>query len=79
MPTIFTIFNMRFAFYSDDHDPVHVHIMRGGCEAKFNVQPVEMVYNHGFKRHDISLIKSLVEENADVIIERWQEFFKKNS
>ena len=49
--------------------------MRGGCEAKFNVQPLEMVYNHGFKQHEITLIRSLVEENADVIAERWQEFF----
>ena len=34
-----------------------------------------MVYNHGFKQHEITLIRSLVEENADVIAERWQEFF----
>lgn len=36
---------------------------------------LEMVYNHGFKQHEITLIRSLVEENADVIAERWQEFF----
>ena len=48
MPTVFTIFGLRFLFYSDDHKPIHVHIERGGCEAKFNVQPIEMVYNHGF-------------------------------
>ena len=76
MPTIFKIFNFRFMFYSDDHEPVHVHIKRAGNEAKFNVQPVELIYNYGFKQHEISLIRSLVEENVDVITERWHEFFK---
>lgn len=36
-----------------------------------------MVYNHGFKKHELSLIESLVEENVDVIVDRWHEFFKK--
>ena len=77
MPTIFILFGLRFMFYSDDHEPVHVHITNGGREAKYNVQPVKMVYNHGFKKHELSLIESLVEENVDVIVDRWQDFFKK--
>ena len=68
---------MRFMFYSDDHEPVHVHVTNSGREAKYNVQPVRMVYNHGFKKHELSLIESLVEENVDVIVDRWHEFFKK--
>lgn len=76
MPTIFTIFGLRFMFYSDDHEPIHVHVTNGGREAKYNVRPVKMVYNHGFKKHELSLIESLVEENIEVIIERWNEFFK---
>lgn len=69
-------FGLRFMFYSDDHEPVHVHIKGGGREAKYNVQPVEMVYNHGFKKHELSLIEAVIEENVEVITERWQEFFK---
>ena len=76
MPTIFTLFGLRFMFYSDDHEPVHVHICNSGREAKYNVQPMMMVYNHGFKKHELSLIESILEENTDVILDRWQEFFK---
>ena len=65
-------------FYSDDHEPIHVHIKRAGCEAKFNVNPIELVSNHGFKPHEISLIKSILEENTDVVTERWKEYFKVN-
>ena len=36
MPTIFTLFGLRFMFYSDDHEPVHVHICNAGREAKYN-------------------------------------------
>lgn len=64
-------------FYSDVHEPVHVHVTNGEREAKYNVQPVQMVYNHGFKKHELSLIESIVEENVDVIVDRWHEFFKK--
>ena len=42
-------------FYSNDHQPVHVHVIKDGCEAKYNVNPIEQVYNHGFKKHDIAL------------------------
>ena len=66
-------------FYSDDHEPVHVHITNGGREAKYNVLPVRMVYNYGFKKHELSLIESLVEENVDVIVDRWHEFFKNDA
>ena len=40
------------------------------------MQPVEMVYNYGFKKHELSLIEAVIEENVEVITERWNEFFK---
>lgn len=64
-------------FYSDDHEPMHVHVIKDGCDAKYNIDPVELVYNHGFKKHEISMIESVIEQNKDIIAERWNEFFKK--
>ena len=77
MPTLFIIFGFRFMFYSNDHTPIHIHVIKDGCEAKYNVLPVELVFNHGFKRQDLSLIESIVLENKEVIIERWHSYFKK--
>lgn len=37
---------------------------------------IEQVFNHGFKKHEISMIESVIEENVDVIKNRWQEYFK---
>lgn len=64
-------------FYSNDHTPIHIHVIKDGCEAKYNVEPVELVFNHGFKRHDLSLIESIVLENKEIIIERWRSYFNK--
>ena len=78
MPTLFYIFGYRFYFWSNDHDPIHVHISKGDAEAKFNVVNVELIENYGFKKNELRLIESLIEENKEVIIARWQEYFKKD-
>lgn len=75
MPTIFIFFGFRFMFYANDHEPVHVHIIKDGCEAKYHVSPLMQIYNRGFKKHDIVLIESIIEENTDVILDNWHLFF----
>ena len=75
MPTIFIFFGFRFMFYSNDHEPIYVHVIKDGNEAKYNVSPLIQIYNHGFKKHDIALIESIISENEAVIIDRWKEYF----
>jgi len=77
MPTVFILFGYVFKFYSDDHTPVHIHVIKDGKEAKYNVVPeLEQVFNHGFKKNEISIIEGVIEENIEVIKERWKEYFK---
>lgn len=66
-------------FYSNDHAPIHVHILKDGHEAKYNVDPVEQVFNHGFKKHYILLIESVLEEDRDIVIDRWKNYFKEEN
>ncbi|MBR4836986.1 MAG: DUF4160 domain-containing protein [Bacteroidales bacterium] len=49
MPTVFYIKGYRFMFYSDDHEPIHVHVEKDNCIAKYNVEPLEQVNCKGFK------------------------------
>lgn len=77
MPTLFILFGYRFFFWSNEHDPVHVHISKGDSEAKYNVITLELVENHGFKRNELRMIESIIEENKEIIIGRWNEYFKK--
>lgn len=76
MPTLFILFGYRFFFWSNDHEPVHIHVSKGDSEAKFNVMPLELIENFGFKRNELRMIESLIEENESIIIERWNEYFK---
>jgi hypothetical protein len=63
-------------FYANDHEPIHVHVVKDDAEAKFSVLPeIAMIYNHGLKASDLKKAKDLITENAEIIIERWNEFF----
>jgi len=76
MPTIFIISGLRFMFFANDHEPIHIHAVKGDQEAKFSVLPeVKMIYNHGFKPSELKKAKNLIIENAEIITERWNEFF----
>jgi hypothetical protein len=77
MPQLFTLFGLRFMFYSNDHEPIHVHVVKGGAEARFQVQPeVTLLDNRGLKPAELKLAESIVEENKEIIAARWNEYFK---
>lgn len=76
MPTLFILFGLRFFFYSNDHEPIHVHVRSADGEAKFKIEPLELVENKGLKTREINLAESLIDENIEVIKERWNEYFK---
>ena len=71
-------FGFRFMFYSNDHEPIHVHVVKAGTEARFQVEPeVTLLDNKGLNPAEIKLAESLVEENKEMIVARWNEYFKK--
>ena len=74
MPTVFDIFGLRFFFYSDEHEPIHVHVENGDGRAKFALEPtVELVKNEGMKPKDLKKAKSLCKTFKEEIIEKWHE------
>lgn len=79
MPTLFILLGFRFFFWSNDHDPIHVHISKGDSEAKYNVDDVSLIENHGFKKNELRMIESIIEENREIIKERWNEYFNKGA
>lgn len=75
MPTIFILFGFRFMFYSNDHEPIHVHVVKGNAKAKFTIFPVKLVENNGLKASELKLVESVIEENQEIIAEHWNKFF----
>jgi hypothetical protein len=77
MPTVFELFGYRFFFYSNENnEPMHIHVDKGGAKAKYWISGIAEVYSYGFKARERRDIKKLVIENADKIIEHWNNFFK---
>jgi hypothetical protein len=77
MPELFRLFGIRFFFFSNEHLPVHVHIKNADGEAKFQIRPVQLVENRGMKSKDIHLAESIIEENEELIEQKWKEYFNR--
>jgi hypothetical protein len=76
MPELFRFFGMRFFFFSNEHLPIHIHVKNADGTAKFEVAPLRLIENNGIKNKDIYLAESIIEENTEVIVNRWKEYFE---
>jgi len=80
MPTVFNFFGIRFVFFSNDHEPIHIHAIKGKGRIKeyavFQVVPkVMLLENNGLKTHELKMVEMVIEENKDIIKENWERFF----
>ena len=75
MPTVFILFGFVFKFYSNEHNPIHIHVLRGGAKAKYSIFPISLVENQGFKPSELKMIESIIEENVETISEHWNTYF----
>lgn len=71
---------MRFFFYSREHEPIHVHVKNPDGKAKFDIteEGIVLVKNEGIKTKDIKAAEMVLEENKELAIEKWNEYFGKN-
>lgn len=43
--------------------------------SKFDLDPVELVSNKGFKASELREIRMLIQQNINPLVERWDEHF----
>ena len=77
MPEVFRFFGFSFFFYSKEHEPIHIHVEGNAGMAKFDWDGEQfvLVEKHNIKAGDMKKIKFAIDENADIIISRWNEHF----
>lgn len=76
MPTVLRDGAFRFYFYSHEpNEPPHIHIDRENLSVKFWLNPVLLARNHGFGAHELRQIERIVQENRQVLLEAWNEYF----
>ena len=80
MPKIFEYFGFIFYFFSNEHEPIHVHVKSADGKAKFDILPegIVLVKNEGIKTKDIKAAEMVLEENKELAIEKWNEYFGKS-
>lgn len=85
MPKLYEYFGLIILFYSNEHEPIHVHAKYQGTESKAefiidNGQIVEIRYSRVRGRkpldeHQFNNFKTLVEHYAEEIVQKWIDYF----
>jgi hypothetical protein len=88
MPKLYEYLGILIYFYSNEHDPIHVHGKHAGRESR-----AEIIVQNGrvvriaisaipnkrpLEGHKLRDFESFVEAKADEIVERWVNFFVHN-
>lgn len=73
MPTILRQEGHEVVIYNNDHPPAHVHVFKGGGEAKINLDPVEVVQVWKMNKATARKAKRVVAENQTYLLEKWEE------
>jgi hypothetical protein len=76
MPTALRIKGYRIGFFSADlNEPPHVHVTKEDRIAKFWLQPVRLVKNRGFARHELNEIDAILAQHEQELLIKWHEYF----
>ena len=64
----------RFFFYSNEHGPAHVHVIKAGGEAVFELWPEVMLRESaGLKVRELRKAETLVLRHRAYILRKWNE------
>ncbi|MDR1343464.1 MAG: DUF4160 domain-containing protein [Prevotellaceae bacterium] len=85
MPKIFEYFGFVFYFYSNEHEPIHVHVIHNACESIF-----DMIISDGtlveikqrakkgvdpLSPKDAKTAERFIQAYASNIVRKWIKFF----
>jgi len=85
MPKIFEYFGFIFYFYSNEHEPIHVHVIHGGRESIFDIIMMngalagisvrEKKGAEPLTEKDKRTAEDFIRKYHKNIIEKWVKFF----
>ena len=85
MPKIFEYFGFVFYFYSNEHEPIHVHVMHGAKESVFELIMLngELIELHVREKRGVEPLPEKDKRTAEDfirkyyknIIDKWVKFF----
>jgi hypothetical protein len=79
MPVIFRYKSYRIFFYSNEgypREPLHVHVLGNGGEAKFWIKPMlKVAGSNGIDARELRELAEVISQNALLIERKWNEHF----
>lgn len=76
MPTVHRQAGFRIVIYTNDHQPAHVHVLKGGGEAKFALslagEDIQLLMVVGLSAREIKEAGEMVAANNDRLLEEWR-------
>ncbi|MCF7848206.1 MAG: DUF4160 domain-containing protein [Kiritimatiellales bacterium] len=85
MPKLYEYFGLIVLFYSNEHEPVHVHGIYHGCECRADLiiedgRVVDILFNpvrgrRPLENTQLSDFKKLVNMHAEDIVQKWVDYF----
>lgn len=85
MPKIFEYFGFVFFFYSNEHEPIHVHVIHGDCQSVFELMLedglLKGIRHRGVKGYvnlharDVAVAEHFIKVYSSQIIQKWVDFF----
>ena len=85
MPKIYEYFGLVFFFYSNDHEPIHVHVRKGGRQSIFElyiqdgnlteIRQRNEICSESLSDKEAILAESFIHAYYKRIIEKWMKFF----
>ncbi len=76
MPTLLRKDGFKFFFYANEHEPKHVHVMKGGGFAKINLTTLVIV-SSCLSVGDLKKAVKITKEYREEFERRWDEFFQR--
>lgn len=79
MPVVLRIKGFRFFFYSEEgSEPIHIHVNKADASGKVWIEPiVEADHMYGFTVREEKEVMQIVNQNVELIKNKWNEFFGK--
>ncbi len=85
MPKIYEYLGIVLYFYSNEHEPIHVHARKGEYESKAEIMVVNGRVNQivitkvkgrkPLRGKDLSNLKTFLQHYADAVIIKWVNYF----
>lgn len=85
MPKIFEYFGLIFFFYSNEHEPIHVHVLYGETQSVFDLIMEDGILKSiiirntkgyaGLSKKNAKIAETFIRAYALDIVQKWVDYF----